>query len=288
MVYARCALLRSVPVVSALALAALAVPARADVTLNFGVYTSDKPVVMVRKFRPVLDALESSLSHSLGEPVRIKMQVGKTYEESFQQLVNGEVDFARFGPASYVMAKKTDAGISILAVESKKGKKVFYGLICVAEDSPIQRVGELKGKTFAFGDENSTIGRYLAQLYLMDHGVKVSDLSHYEYLGRHDRVGAAVALKEFDAGALKEGTFKRLVAKGMRLRAIASFPNVTKPWIARSGLPDRLVTALSTALLHMKDGAALKALKKDGFLDGSDQDYAVIREAIRRNAAFFN
>ena len=53
-------------------------------------------------------------------------------------------------------------------------------------------------KSFAFGNELSTIGRYLAQQYLMQHGIHEKDLSHYKYLGRHDRVGTAVANKALE------------------------------------------------------------------------------------------
>ena len=270
-----------------LALAAGIFPAWADVDLKFGVYVSDKPTEMVRKFRPVLDALEASMSGELGEPVHIKMHVAGDYEAGIEDLVTGAVDFARFGPASYVLAKERNPELRILSVESEKGTKVFYGIICVAEESPIRAVEDLRGKSFAFGDSRSTIGRYLSQDLLIRHGITAKDLAVYDYLGRHDKVGTAVARKQFDAGALKEGTFKKLVAKGVPIRAIASFPNVTKPWIARGGLAPKIFAALRAALLRMRDPAALKALKKDGFLEGGDDDYAVIREAMASNARFF-
>jgi hypothetical protein len=38
-------------------------------------------------------------------------------------------------------------------------------VIAVQKDSPLKTLAELKGKKFAFGDQNSTIGRYLAQFY---------------------------------------------------------------------------------------------------------------------------
>ena len=270
-----------------LVLAAGILPARADVGLKFGVYVSDKPTEMVRKFRPVLDALEASMSGELGEPVHIKMHVAGDYEAGIEDLVTGAVDFARFGPASYVLAKERNPELRILSVESEKGTKVFYGIICVAAESPIRAVEDLRGKSFAFGNSRSTVGRYLSQLFLLRHGITAKDLAVYDYLGRHDKVGTAVARKRFDAGALKEGTFKKLVAKGVPIRAIASFPNVTKPWIARGGLAPKVFAALRAALLRMRDPAALKALKKDGFLEGSDDDYAVIRKAMASNARFF-
>lgn len=259
-----------------------------DVELNFGVYTSDKPSVMVQKFRPVLNALTESLQKKLGQPVKIRLQVASGYSKGVEDLVNGRVDFARFGPASYIHAKKLNPGITILAIESKKGRKVFNGVICVRDDSAIRSIADLKGKRFAFGNKRSTIGRYLSQNYLYARGVHAKDLEAFEYLGRHDKVGAAVASGKYDAGALKESTFRKLIKKGAPLRSIATFTNVTKPWIARSGLPNEIFIALRDALISLDNPAALKALRKDGFLPGNDSDYVSIRRAINKNPLFFN
>ncbi len=262
-------------------------PAHADVELKFGVYVSDKPTEMVRKFRPVLNALEAAMRGKLGEAVHIKMRVAIDYEAGITDLVTGAVDFARFGPAPYILAKAQNSKLRILSVESEKGTKIFYGIICVPKESPIRTVEDLRGKSFAFGNRRSTIGRYLSQLFLLRHGIGAKELASYSYLERHDKVGAAVARNQFDAGALKEGTFKKLVSKGLQIRAIASFPNVTKPWVARGGLAPRVFDALRAALMQMRDPAALKALKKDGFLEGRDEDYAVIRKAMASNPRFF-
>lgn len=265
----------------------LAGPARGAVALTFGVYASDKPTSMVRQFRPLLNLIEAGLAERLGEPVQIKLHIARDYDDGIRDIVTGAVDFSRLGPVSYVLASKQDCGLSVLAVESNHGTKTFQGVICVQSDSPIQGVEELRGKSFAFGNRLSTIGRYLSQLYLLDHGIRGSDLSRYEYLDRHDRVGAAVAQGSFTAGALKESTFRKLVAKGDRLRAIATFPNVTKPWVARSGLDETLQQHLRQVLYNIRDQQALKALGKDGFLPGGPEDYADIRRAIDENQRFF-
>ena len=257
------------------------------VTITFGVYQSDKATVMYRKFTPILEILEEKVEAQLNVPVSFELRIFKDYDEANDAITNGEVDFVRFGPASYIIAKKRNNYIKLLVMEERKGKKRFNGVICVAKDSSIQKVQDLKGKRFAFGNKLSTIGRFLSQLYLVEHGIKESDLSNYEYLGRHDKVGTAVAIGKFDAGALKESTFKKLLKKGHPLRALAIFPNVTKPWIARSGLSEKIRRTLSETLLHIKDSKALKALVKDGFLPGSDKDYAIIRSSMNRNNEFF-
>jgi len=259
----------------------------AEAVLNFGVYSSDKPTTMIKKFRPVLDAIESSVEKSLGMPVTIRMQVAKTYEQGVVDLVSGKVDFARFGPASYIQAKLMEPNIGIIAMESKQGKKVFQGFICISKDSKIRKISDLNGKRFAFGNVRSTIGRYLSQLYLVEHGIRASNLKYYEYLGRHDKVGNAVAVGKFDAGALKEGTFHKLVKSGKRLKILAHFPNVTKPWVTRSGLSKSYQHVIRKALLEMDDEVAFKTFKKDGFVPGDDSDFTRIREAITRSKEFF-
>ncbi|MBJ22458.1 MAG: PhnD/SsuA/transferrin family substrate-binding protein [bacterium] len=241
---------------------------------------------MVEQFAPALSVLESTLSRELGEPVRVRIKVSSTYTGGVNELVDGRVDFARMGPASYVMAKEMNPGIQLIAIESNKGKKTFQGVICVHADSPIQHVSELEGERFAFGDPQSTIGRFLAQQMLLDHGIGANELGGFDYLGRHDKVGMAVASQMYVAGALKEGTFKKLSEAGEPLRVIATFPNVTKPWIARVGLDPRVFGAIQEALLSMEDRKALTALNKDGFLPANDSDYNSIRAAIESSRSF--
>ncbi|MBC8319032.1 MAG: PhnD/SsuA/transferrin family substrate-binding protein, partial [Desulfobulbaceae bacterium] len=187
----------------------------ADVSLSFGLYASDKPTVIVKQFRPIINYLESSLHEKLHEPVHIKIQVASSYEKGIRSLETGAVNFARFGPASYVEVKTRNQGVRIIAIESKKGSKRFNGIICVQKDSPIIQINDLKGKRFAFGDQLSTIGRYLSQQYLFENGIMAADLSSYDYLGRHDKVGYAVGIGQYDAGALKESTFEKLLKKGV-------------------------------------------------------------------------
>lgn len=262
-------------------------PAHAAVELSFGVYASDKPTAMVRQLRPTLNALERRMAMILGEPVSIGMRVARDYKAGTALISNGKVDFERLGAASYVAVKQEAPGITLLAAERYHGTHFFNGVICVRGNSSITRVEDLKGKTFAFGSENSTIGRYLSQLYLAKGGITASDLRAYAYLGRHDRVGTAVGSGQFDAGALEETVFKKLVASGVQIRMLALFQNVTKAWVARAGLDPRIVEALRRGLLGIDDPAALTALRFEGFERVDDSDYAMVRTAMKENRVFF-
>jgi phosphonate transport system substrate-binding protein len=248
--------------------------------IQFGINSTDSPRVIGQKIIPILKALESDLEKRLGQQVQIKFKVFRTYQESIQAFVNGDVDFGRLGPSSYVLAKKQNSKIRLLAMENRKGKKRFWGLIVVHRDRPIQKLSDLKGLTFAFGNKVSTIGRYLSQRELVKAGLCAKDLAKFEYLRRHDNVFSAVELGQYDAGALKESTYHKRNKKNKNLRILHRFPNVTKPWLARAGLDERIFYGLQSAILKLEDTIALKKLKIKGFFPSSHTEYSMVEDAM--------
>jgi phosphonate transport system substrate-binding protein len=240
---------------------------------------------MYRKLSPVLEWLQNDLEPRLKRSVDIHLTIFKTYDEGIDSLVQGKVDFVRFGPASYISAKKRNEGLELVAMELENGAKRFQGVIAVRQESPLQSLADLKGKRFAFGDKNSTIGRYLAQAELVKVNLHASDFASTEYLGRHDTVARAVELGDYDAGSLAMGTFEESHRAG-KLRALCTFENVTKPWVAKAGLDHAVVSALCDSLLSLKDADVLKELKVSGFAKATDADYAFVREGMKHADEF--
>lgn len=278
---------RGLWVLAAMALAAVtAAPAKADINLVFGTYAADKPTETVRKYRSFLHYMSQEMTKALGEPVTIRMKIAKDYETGIDHLANGEVDFARFGPASYITVYERNSDVQIIAMESVKGQKRFKGIIAVHADSKIQTLSDLAQHSFAFGNPLSTIGRYLAQSHLIEAGVTSNELSGYEFLGRHDRVGTAVGAGRFTAGALKESTYKKLVTSGVPIRVLFEFENVTKPWLATSDMDPNVLTAMRQIMLKTTDTEVLGSIAKDGFVDGTDADYDFVRDAMIQSRMF--
>ena len=256
-----------------------------ELRISFGVYTSDKPTTMYRKFKPVVERLEESLSSALSKRVRIKFRIFRTYEAAREALVEGNVDFVRFGPASFILAKDANPNVSLLAVEEVGGETFFHGVIFSRKESPISNVPDLKGKRFAFGDRTSTIGRFLSQALLVDEGIFASTLADFEYLGRHDKVVSAVAAGQYDAGAAKESTFNK--AKD-QLKVVAKFKNATKPWVASGRMSTELRIQIRNALLRLQDESVLSALGKSltGFRTPEQTHYDFVREGMKRARSF--
>lgn len=256
-------------------------------TLVFGTYAFEKPTTTVRKIRPILDALERKLETELGHRVKIKMRVARSYRAAIDDITKGRVDFGRYGQAAYVMAKAARRDLKVISVEGDHKKKTFQSVIIVHQKSSIQSLSDFDGRSFAFGDEHSTTGRYMPQAFLAQNGVTAKMLSKFKYLGRHDRVAAAVADGSFDAGAVSEWVYKDLKESGAPLRTISSFSNTTKPWVARSGLSTEMMEAIRTSLINLRGVKVLDLIKKDCFLPGHDADYDDARAAISDNWAFF-
>lgn len=264
-----------------------AAPARQDraLTLTFGVYTSEKPTAMYKMFSPVVKVLTAELERRLARPVSVQLTIHKSYDETIDALVEGKVDFVRVGPASYILMKERNPGVQLLAMEEEGGERIVKGVIIVAKKSPARTLADLKGKSFAFGDENSTIGRYLAQAELLKAGVKASDLGRYEYLGRHDKVAKAVELGDFDAGAIHVNTFKSSNTNDA-LRVIATFDNLPKPWVGRAGLGADVSDALRASMLEIKDPEILKELKGSGFGAATDAEFEFVRKGMQQAKDF--
>ncbi len=271
-------------------LALLAAPggAQEPQRLTLGVYSFKRPTEVAKEFLPATDELSRVMTAQCGKPVTIELRVFKTYDECLDKFVEGAVDIVRFGPASYVLAKQRNPNVQLLVAEQEQemGKKRAEGIIAVRKDSPIQSLADLKGRTFAFGDENSTIGRFLSQAELLKAGVHGSDLKSFQYLDRHDKVFKAVEVGDFDAGAMHVSTFEDLNREKNPLREIAHFDNLGKPWVARAKLDDKTVDALRKSLLSIKTKDTLKALKIHGFTETNDEAFTIVRNGMKAAEAF--
>ena len=254
--------------------------APAPLSLRFGVYTSDRATTLYKEFLPLLEYMDKPMEARLGRPVDIELRIFKTYEEGIDALVKGQVDFVRFGPSSYVIAKGQNPDIDVLAMETNGGSKDRPGWIVVRAQSAIRTIADLRGKSFAFADERSTIGRFFVQAILVRAGLREPDLGAMRYLGRHDKIVSAVELGDCDAGCVNANNAAEAVKSGT-LRVLKEFSVPGKPLAARAGLDPVVKAALRATLLEVKDPAALRDLKITGFLAATDVDYQQVRDDMK-------
>ena len=170
-------------------------------------------------------------------------------------------------------------------MELRNGLKQFNGLIVAHKDANIHELEDLRGKTFAFGDKNSTIGRFLSQSLLVENNINADSLKSFDYLGRHDKVAKALITKSHEAGAIKTSTYKNL-CDPEEIIIVRAFSNVTKPWIASSHLPKEICDAITASLLSLEDEEVIGELGCSGFSEATSKEYDLVREGMKKSEAF--
>ncbi|WP_412480392.1 phosphate/phosphite/phosphonate ABC transporter substrate-binding protein [Azonexus sp. IMCC34839] len=251
--------------------------------LVMGTYASELPSEELEKLDPLREGLEKRLA-ALGFPIKIDIVIFPTYEEAVVQVARNKVDFARMGPANYVLVKRQNPGLKLLAMETKGGAKQLTGYISVPENSPVRKLQDLRGRRIAFGEQNSTTGRYFPQAALVEAGIFASDLSGYRFLGRHDKALSALAAGSFDAAASNEVSFEKYGVV-RKFRVIHTMKSPAHAWVVRSDLSPLVMEKLRQAMLATTS-AELSGLKRDGMSAGSDSEYEQVRQAMKTAVRF--
>jgi phosphonate transport system substrate-binding protein len=239
---------RAIAIVLAVFAAALQRSAAAaePLQLSFGVYTSDRPTDMYKAFKPILVHLESTLSKSLERPVQIRLRVFNSYDQARTALIDEDLDFARFGPSSYILAKEANPRIHLLAVEEQEGGLTFKGVVFTTEQTGVKRIADLRGKVVCLRrhglHDRALSGAAIPRRrrHLRERPLQVRLLAEARQGGRGRARG------EIRRGAAKEGTVAKFKGKGVKV--LETFDNVTKPWVARSKLDAKIIRAIEQCL----------------------------------------
>ncbi len=231
---------------------------------------------LVKRFNPLV----RYLSDRLGTPVRIK--ISKNYDRHIDLAGEDKADISYLGPGPYVKMVEKYGEKPLLARLEVRNSPVYYGMIIVQQDSPVQSLADLKGKGFAFGDLHSTMNFLVPRHMLQMAGVGLGDLGKYEFLGTHHDIALAVLGGYYDAGGIKEEVFYRYEKRGLRMLA-KSQPVSEHVFVTRSNMDDNLVRQLKKHLLDLnKDRHGLEILKSikasiTGIQSVRDEDYDAMR-----------
>lgn len=270
----------------AVLLTQLLIPVQAEtLKLDFGIYGSERRNWLDAENVPILQHLQDKLKTEFKLEVRINTVFFPSYTEAVTALINKEIDFARLGAASYIETKRQSPLASIIALESYKGETYHEGVVAVLKVSPINRLEDLKGKKFAFGNKSSTIGRYMAQKFLVDSGITETDLKSYDYMERHDNVAISIIRNTHDAGAFKSSILKD-ENFSKRVKVLARFKAPTQAWVARAGMDTDLLSNLKQVLISTPEDA-ITINERDAFVEGDDSNFQDLRDSIQNNDQFF-
>lgn len=257
---------------------ALAAESNPD-TLRVALLPDENAATVIKNNQP----LKSYLEKTLGKDV--ELVVTTDYSSMIEAMRFGRLELAYFGPLSYTMAaSKSD--IEAFAGIMKGGSTTYNSVLIANTSAGIDKIGDIKGKDVAFGDQASTSSHMIPKKILLDNGLASGKDYKEHFLGAHDAVAVAVQNGHAQAGGLSKPIFESLVSRGIIskdkvkvLQVSANYPQY--PWAMRKDLDPALKKRIRAAFLDVKDEKVLKPFKAEGFGAMEDKDYDVIRDLAK-------
>lgn len=253
----------------------------AQESLVLGIHPYLPATELIDRFTP----LARYLSEKTGQPV--KLNIAKNYQDHIDKVGKDKIDIAFMGPASYVKMVEAYGKKPLLSRLEINGKPTFKGIVIVNNKSPLHSLSDLKGKRFAFGDPESTMGHHVPRFVLLKAGIRVADLASHVFLKNHNDIALGVLMGEYDAGAVKEDVFYKYEQRG--LKELARTPEISEHlFVTSNTLPPEKVQVLQEALYHLKDDEKgrkiLSALRDNlsGMSPAVDEDYDNLRVILKR------
>ncbi len=258
-------------------------PQTATTTLRVSMIPTTDPSKAIREMQPLIDYLSKKTG------AKVEMTIPTNYAAVVEALVNDQLDIAFLGGFTYVQASRR-AGVKPLVQRDRD--REFHSKFVTQPSSPIQSLADLKGRSFAFGDVNSTSGHLMPEYFMRQAAVDPQVIAKAIYTGGHDATLLAVANGKIDAGALDEAVFQRLTTTGKvdpaKVRVFWTTPPfLDYVWVARKGLDTKLSSALANAFLALSEAdpqqkQILEALSAKKYLTADDTSYDKLRQAAEQ------
>jgi len=229
--------------------------------------------------------LQAYLTKALGRPV--ELIIPTNYNATVEALGNGSLDFAYLGGLTFIKAR---AQFGVIPLVQRASDLQFHSLFITGTNSNINSLKDLKGKTFAFGDINSTSGHLMPYAELKQAGIDADTDLHFRYTGSHPATAKAVESGAVDAGALDETVYNSMIAEGKldktKVRVFyTSKPFVDYVWVARKDIDSATQEKLAQAFTRLKEGQddeILKILRGKSFVRANNQEYDALRAVAQQ------
>lgn len=150
------------------------------------------------------ECLREYAEETLG--VETKLFAPADYNGVIQGLLGGTIDMAWLGASGYAKTFLSDpeAVEPVLVKVNVDGGYGYYSIGIARKDSEIASLEDVKGKTFGFGDPNSTSGYLIPSIEIPEATGASMDSGDYfgevKFTGGHEQTIVAVANGDIDAG----------------------------------------------------------------------------------------
>lgn len=256
-------------------------------TLVIGGIPDQDRAFLEERFGAVADRLEEELG------IPVAYQPASDYAALVTAFANGDVPLSWFGGFTGVQARQELPGAE--AIVQRAGDDEFRSVFVARRDLDATSLDDLRGTGFTFGSESSTSGHLMPRHFLLEAGIDPEeDLDTVSYSGSHDTTARLVEAGSFDAGALSELVWDRLVEEGGvdtdRVRVVErTAPYHNYHWAAHPDIDavhgDGTVEAIADVLLSMhgtEEGReVLELFDAERFVETDNGNYAELEATAR-------
>lgn len=242
-------------------------------------------------YRPLLKRLETLT----GRPVTVVRP--NSYASVVEGLLNGGIDIASLGPASYVETKRGDPQVTAFAtIEKRAGRfqvkgPYYHALLVTLADTRFTDIAALKGAHLALTDPVSTSGSLLPrEQFTPKLGVPLEQyFGIVSFTGGHGKSVQALAKGDVDAAFIASAQLEEAHVSGKlpadRLRVLwQSGPIPYDPYVHRGQLCAPLRQQISAAFFAPEAARELRGLlddlKAERFMHIDDSHYATLRKLL--------
>lgn len=237
---------------------------------------------MKGEYEPLRDYLRVELG------MNVRITTSTDYSGVIEAMRRGDVDVARLGPLSYVLAER-EADAEVFACELRNdGQTTYHGLIMVPFDSPIQDIDDLEGKTVGFVDPASTSGNLVPTYMVWKQTGQMPNefFGKLRYLGSHDATLLAVRNQTIEAAVSNTFILEKLTRTGHvspeTNRIIATSPPIPgTPLVWRKSLDPALKDRVREAILKAHDHTDVSPMQRfQRYVATTPADYQIIRDMV--------
>ena len=251
------------------------------VKIKLGLIPEQNIFDQLQRFNGMASYLKSKVN------IEVEFKILTRYGNIVSNFNELELDGAFFGSFVYTIARARLGVTPLVRPVNKNGSSTYHGLIFIRNDSGLNSIEDMRGKTFAFVDKATTAGYLLPLYFFKNNGIDNYGLFFKKayFTGTHEDAIYDVLNKDADVGAAKNTVFYRLAESDPRLtnelKIITRSPDVPENGLAvRQDIDEKIKNRIKKTLLDMhldpEGKKALEILSAIMFIETTDSDYGPV------------
>jgi phosphonate transport system substrate-binding protein len=261
-------------------------------TISFSSVSAENQAATQARFKEVARVFQERTG------VEMRIFTATDYAGTVQALTSGQIQMAQMGASGYASAWIDSNGAVEPLVTNREtdGALGYHSILIVKSDSPYQKLEDLRGRTLAWADPNSTSGYLIPLVSLRSAGIEPEKFfGRTLFSGGHEQSVLGVINGQLDSAFTwsskghNAGQIRAMVDRGVlkmdQFRVVWESPLIPNPLVVvRKDMPEdmkRELRAFWTELhkVDLKVAEAAARGKTSGFVPATHEMYKPVLDA---------